>query len=117
MTFEEELQAAELKHIFVSVRGPRQDRHAGYDPGRAIEGAYKVVGNQVIMCDTHGREVIDADGRKYRHTLKTGSGELSEREAASILAKDIKAKFKIGGDRASGFEYGPLHYRKDSSIV
>jgi hypothetical protein len=110
MTFEEEFEAAPLKDIFISVKGPRADRNAGYDPGRAIEGAFKEIGNQVIMCDAHGREVIDSDGRKYRHTLKSGSGELNEREAASIMVKDIKAKFKIGGERVGGFEHGPLRY-------
>jgi hypothetical protein len=113
MTFEEEFEAAELKRVFVSVRGARQDRHAGFDPGRTIEGAYKVVAGQVVMCDANGNEVIDHDGRKYRHTLKPGSGELNEREAASILAKDIKSKLKIGGDRrTAGFEYGPIVYPK-----
>lgn len=113
MTFEEEFQAAELKRVFVSVGGARQDKHAGFDPGKAIEGAYKVVGGQVIMCDAHGREVVDHDGKRYRHMLKLGSGELNEHEAASILAKDIKMKLKISGDRrAAGFEYGPINYPK-----
>jgi hypothetical protein len=114
MSFEKEFAAAPLKRVFVSIRGARNDKHAGYDPGKAIEGAYKVVGGQVIMCDAHGNEVIDHDGRKYRHTLKPGSGELNEHEAASILAKDIKMKMKIGRDRRTdaGFEYGPINYPK-----
>jgi hypothetical protein len=77
MTFEEEFAAAPLKHIFVSVRGARGRNP--YDPGRVIEGAYKVVGGFVIMCDSHGREVVDHDGREYRHKL--GSDALNEREA------------------------------------
>jgi hypothetical protein len=108
MTFEEEFAAAPLKHIFVSVRGANKNRYAGYDPGRAIEGAYKVVGGQVIMCDAHGREVIDADGRKYRHTL--GKDDLNEREAASLMVKEIKSRLKINGEtRVNGFS-GPIHY-------
>jgi hypothetical protein len=117
MTFEEEFEAAELKHVFVNVRGANQNRYAGFDPGTAIQGAYKVVAGQVMMCDAHGREVIDNDGRKYRHTLKfdakgnTPSGELTEREAASILTKEIKSKLKINGDRrVGGFGFGPLRY-------
>jgi hypothetical protein len=67
------------------------------------------------MCDAHGREVIGDDGRKYRHKL--GSDDLSAAEAASLMAKDIKAKFKIAGrDRVSGFEPGPIQYPKDGSI-
>jgi hypothetical protein len=110
MTFEEEFAAAPLKSIFITVRGANKRRNAGYDPGRAIEGAYKVVGGQVIMCDAKGNEVIDHDGRRYRHTLKTGSGELSEREAAAVMTRRAKSNLKIGSDRKSGFEYGPLPY-------
>jgi len=121
MTFEEEFEVATLKRIFLSVRGARQDRRGGFDPGRATEGAYKVVGNQVIMCDAHGREVVDHDGRRYRHTLKldaegkTPSGELNEREAAGRLVREIKSSLKIGGNHQSGFEPGqairyPRHY-------
>jgi hypothetical protein len=107
VTFDEQFAAAPLKHIFVSVRGASKGRNP-YDPGRAVEGAYKVVGNQVIMCDSFGREVIDQDGRKYRHTL--GKDELSEREAASLMVKEIKSKLKINGeDRVNGFT-GPIHY-------
>jgi hypothetical protein len=110
MTFEEEFEAAPLKRVFVTVRGASKDRHGGYDPGRSLEGAYKVVGGEVIMCDAHGREVIDGDGRKYRHKL--GSDKLSAGQAASIMARRIKSGLKIGGDRVSGFEYGPLRYRR-----
>jgi hypothetical protein len=63
------------------------------------------------MCDSHGREVVDQDGRKYRHTL--GKDELNEREAASLMVKEIKSRLKINGEvRVAGFEYGPLHYRR-----
>ena len=118
MTFEEEFEAAPLKRIFVTARGASKDRHYGYDPGRCIEGAYKVVGDQVIMCDAHGNEAVDGDGKKYRHTLKKGRGELNAGEAASRMVRQIKSGLKINGkDRVAGFEYGPLHYRKDGSIV
>jgi hypothetical protein len=107
MTFEEEFAAAPLKHIFVSVRGA--GGRNPYDPGRVIEGAYKVVGGQVIMCDGHGKEVIDQDGSKYRHTLGK-KDDLNEREAAGLMVKKIKSKLKINGEaRASGFT-GPLYY-------
>jgi hypothetical protein len=112
MTFEEEFEAAPLKRIFVTARGASKDRHYGYDPGRCIEGAYKVVGDQVIMCDAHGREVVGDDGRKYRHTLKIGRGELNAGEAAVLMARRVKSGLKIGGDRVSGFEQGPLPYRR-----
>jgi hypothetical protein len=108
MTFEEEFAAAPLRHIFISVRGARGRNP--YDPGRAIEGAYKVVGNQIIMCDSHGREVVDQDGRKYRHTL--GKDDLNEREAASLMVKEIKSRLKINGEnRVNGFGPGqPIQY-------
>jgi hypothetical protein len=106
MTFEEEFAAAPLKHIFVSVRGASKGRNP-YDPGKAIEGAYKVVGGQVIMCDARGHEVIDGNGRKYRHTL--GKDDLNEREAAGLMVKKIKSELKIGGERVSGFT-GPIIY-------
>jgi hypothetical protein len=113
MTFEEEFEAAPLKRVFITARGVSKSRNAGYDPGRAIEGAYKVAGGQVILCDAHGGEVIGGDGRKYRHTLKTGSGEMSAHEAAVWLTRKAKSGLKIGGsDRKSGFEYGPLPYRR-----
>jgi hypothetical protein len=112
MTFDEEFEAAPLKRVFVTARGARKDRYAGFDPGRVIEGAYKVVGGQVIMCDAKGNEVIGSDGRKYRHTSKEGSGELSEREAAVVMTRRAKSGLKIGSHRQSGFEYGPLPYRR-----
>jgi hypothetical protein len=115
MTFEEEFEAAPIKRVFLTMRGARKDRDGGYDPGRHIEGAYKVVAGEVIMVDAHGHEVIDGDGRKYRHKLS--SAKLSAGEAASIMARKIKSGLRIGGERVSGFEYGPLHYRKDGSIV
>jgi hypothetical protein len=60
------------------------------------------------MCDRFGREVTDQDGRKYRHIL--GKDELNEREAASLMVKEIKSKLKINGEtRANGFS-GPIHY-------
>jgi hypothetical protein len=74
------------------------------------------------MCDAKGREVIDSDGRKYRHTLKltaegkTPSGELSEREAAASMVKDLKSKLKIGGDRVGGFT-GPLNYSRTPGCI
>jgi hypothetical protein len=106
MTFEEEFAAAPLKHIFVSVRGASKGRNP-YDPGKAIEGAYKVVGGQVIMCDPKGHEVIDGNGRRYRHTL--GKDDLNEREAAGLMVKRIKSELKIGGESVSGFS-GPIFY-------
>jgi hypothetical protein len=112
MTFEEEFEAAPLKRVLITARAANKSRNAGYDPGRAIEGAYKVVGGQVIMCDARGNEVIGGDGRKYRHTLKAGSGELNEREAAALMTRRAKSGLKIGSDRVSGFDYGPLPYRR-----
>ena len=111
MTFEEEFEAAPVKHIVIPIRGPKGDRKY-FDPGKALEGAYKVVGNEVIMVDAHGKEVIDPDGRRYRRSFSNKSGELNEREAASRLTKDIKSKFKIDRDRVGGFEPGPLRYPK-----
>jgi hypothetical protein len=118
-TFEEEFEAAPIKRVFLTVRGARAaDRHYGYDPGRTIEGAYKVVRGEVIMVDAHGHEVTGERGQKYRHVLKldkngnTPSGELSAGEAASRMARQIKSGLKINGpDRVAGFD-GPLHYRK-----
>jgi hypothetical protein len=111
MTFEEELEAAPIKHIIIPLRGPRGDRDY-FDPGKAIEGAYKVVRDEVIMVDARGREVIDHDGRRYRRKFSNKSGELNEREVASRLTKDVKASLKIAGaDRVNGFD-GPLNYPK-----
>jgi hypothetical protein len=111
-TLEEEFEAAPIKHIVIPLRGPRGDRQY-FDPGKAIEGAYKVVGNEVIMVDARGKEVVDHDGRRYRRRFSNKSGELNEREAASRLTKDVKASLKIaGGDRVGGFEPGPLRYPK-----
>jgi hypothetical protein len=87
MTFDEEFAAAPLKRVFITARGATKSRNAGYDPGRAIEGAYKVVAGQVIMCDAKGDEVTGGDSRKYRHTLKTGSGEMNAGEAAVWLTR------------------------------
>jgi hypothetical protein len=112
MTFEEELEAAPLKRVFVTARGASKDRNFGYDPGRCIEGAYKVVGDQVIMCDAHGHEVVGGDGKKYRHTLKKGRGELNAGEAAVLMIRKVKSGLSINGPgRVAGFD-GPLHYRK-----
>jgi hypothetical protein len=118
MTFEEDFEAAPIKRVFLTVRGARKDRDGGFDPGRTIEGAYKVVRGEVIMVDARGHEVRGDDGKKYRHVLKldkngkTPSGELSPGEAASIMVRKIKSTLKIGGkDRVAGFD-GPLRYRK-----
>jgi hypothetical protein len=118
MTFEEEFEKAPLKSILVSVRGAREDRHAGFDPGRMIEGCYRVVAGEVIMCDARGHEVVDHDGRKYRRKFSNESGKLNERETASLLVKDLKSRLKIAGaDRVGGFEFGPLHYPKANGCL
>ena len=117
-TFEKEFKAAPIKHIFLTVRGESKDKHYGYDPGRSIEGAYKVVRGEVIMVDAQGHEVTGDRGQRYRHRLKldkngnTPSGELSAGEAASRMARKIKQELKVGGaDRVAGFD-GPLRYRR-----
>jgi hypothetical protein len=110
-----QLEQYELKHIHVEVSRPT--RAAPH--GRTQEGHYRIVPHEgetwVIMCRPDGHPV-KLDGMNFADVCSTRSGELNEREVATILTRDIAAELKkTVFARPDGFG-GELLYRKDGSV-
>jgi hypothetical protein len=84
----------ELKSIVVHVSKPTLRHRAGI----STEGYYKVVDGEVIMTKPNG-EPVNIDGRQFRRSFGNKSGELSEREVAAMLTKEIRGTLKRGFDR------------------
>ena len=101
-----------IKNIIVQVAKPSRK----YPAGLTTDGFYKVVGDEVVMCKPDGGEVV-VDGKKFRQRFGTKSGELSEREVAAALTKEIRSTIKKNWhDRPDGFGEA-IHYPRDGSIV
>jgi hypothetical protein len=64
-------------------------------PDRSIETTARDANTKAAAIDTLK---LDAQG-------KTPNGELSEREAASRMAKNLKSRLKIADRRVGGFEH------------
>jgi hypothetical protein len=100
----------EVKTIFAEVRRPR-----GADPGAAVEGRYILEDGAVVLTNHEGTPVRDDRGKLYRRAVTPKD---PERQVAARMTKEFRSALRgKDGVRQSGFEYGPLRYRRDGSIV
>ena len=68
-----------METVFIETRRPR-----GTDPGKGIEGHYKVIGDVVILVDLNGK-ALASDDRKYSRKLTAGDN--AKQVAAQLLRR------------------------------
>ena len=97
----------EIKTTHVHIKEPSR----GKPGGQSVIGHYWTEDGFVIMCSPNGTPV-EINGRRFRQKFGTESGELSEREVASMLTLEIKRELKGGNQpcRVSAGFGGPIPY-------
>ena len=83
----------EVKRVFVTIRSPSPD---GLDPGQVSEGYYRIDGSVLVMTDSAGVPITDAQGREWRAAFEPGT----ERRIAARLTRELRARL---GNERDGF--------------
>jgi len=97
----------EFKNIHVHTKGPSRSKPGGV----SVTGHYRVEDRFVVMCKPDGVP-IELNGKRFRRKFGTQSGELSEREVAGIMTREIRHELKRGSySPLAGFR-GPIPYPK-----
>jgi len=97
----------EIKTIHVHMKGPSRSKPGGV----SVIGHYRVEDDNVVMCRSDGVP-IELNGKRFRRKFGVQSGELSEREAAGMMTREIRLELKQGPySRITGFS-GPIPYPK-----
>jgi hypothetical protein len=95
----------DIKTIHVHMKRPSLRRPGGV----SVTGHYRVEGSFVVMCRSDGVP-IELNGKRFRRKFGTQSGELSEREVAGMMTREIRAELKrIPQSRVASFS-GPISY-------
>jgi hypothetical protein len=72
-----------METVFIETRRPR-----GIDPGKGIEGHYKVIGDVVTLVDINGKP-LTSDDQKYSRKLTAGDN--AKQVAAQLLRRHYNA--------------------------
>jgi hypothetical protein len=96
----------EIKTIHVHLKGPSRSMPGG----RSVTGHYRLEGDFVVMCTPEGAPV-ELNGKRFRRKFGTKSGELSEREVAVQMTKEIRRELRQGPHPVAFFS-GPIAYPK-----
>jgi len=97
----------EITTIHVHMKGPSRSKPGGV----SVVGHYWVEDSFVAMCRPDGVP-IELNGKKFQRKFGTQSGELSEREVAGIMTREIRHELKRGSySPLAGFS-GPIPYPK-----
>jgi len=102
-----------IKTVIMQVAAPNARR--GRPDGVVTIGHYRVEGNEVVMTGPDGQDVIGPDGQRYRGKFGDKSGELSEKQIAGRLTKDIRAAFRHDLNRRPDGFGSPISYERDGS--
>ena len=98
---------SEIKTIHVHMKGPSPSKPGGV----SVIGHYRVEDGFVVMCKPDGAP-IELNGKRFRRKFGAQSGELSEREAAGMMTREIRLELKRAPySRTTGFS-GPIPYPK-----
>src|SRR5262249_17164356 len=96
----------EITTIHVHMKGPSSSKPGGV----SVIGHYRVEDGFVVMCKPDGVP-IELNGR-FRRKLGTQSGEVSEREVAGMMTREVRLELKRGPySHIAGFS-GPIPYPK-----
>ena len=95
----------EIKTIHVHMKRPSPGKPGGV----SVTGHYRVEGDFVVMCRPDGVP-IEINGKRFRRKFGAKSGELSEREVAGMMTREIRLELKRGPhSRVASFS-GPISY-------
>jgi hypothetical protein len=95
----------EIKTIHVHMKRPSPSKPGGV----SSTGHYRVEGSFVVMCRPDGVP-IELNGKRFRRKFGTKSGELSEREVAAMMTREIRLELKGSPhSRVASFS-GPISY-------
>jgi hypothetical protein len=75
----------EIKTIHLHMKRPSPSKPGGV----SSTGHYRVEGSFVVMCRPDGVP-IELNGKRFRRKFGTKSGELSEREVAGMMTREIQ---------------------------
>jgi hypothetical protein len=77
----------------------------------SVIGYYRVEDGFVVMCKPDGSPV-EINGKRFRRKFGTKSGELTEREVAGIMTREIRQELRgTPYSPVAGFG-GPISYPK-----
>jgi len=97
----------EIKTIQVHLKGPSRSKPGGV----SVIGHYRVEDGFVVMCRPDDVP-IDLNGKRFRRTFGTKSGELNELEVARMMTLEIRHELRRSPySRTAGFS-GPIPYPK-----
>jgi hypothetical protein len=98
----------EFKTIHVHTKGPSRSKPGGV----SVTGHYRVEDGFVVMCRSDGVP-IELNGKRFRRKFGAQSGELSEREAAGMMTREIRLELKRSAySSVAVFFSGPIPYPK-----
>ena len=98
----------EIKTIHVHMKGPSRSKPGGV----SVVGHYRVEDGCVVMCRDNGA-AIELNGKRFRRKFGAQSGELSEREAAGMMTREIRLELKRSAySSVAVFFSGPIPYPK-----
>jgi hypothetical protein len=72
-----------METVYIQIRAPR-----GQDPGRVLDGHYKVIGDVVTLVDRSGK-ALASDDQKYSRKLNPGAN--GKQVAAQLLRRHYNA--------------------------
>jgi hypothetical protein len=69
-----------METVFIQIRAPR-----GTDPGKVLEGNYKVIGDTVVLVNKAGKPLVSEDDERFSRNL--APGESPKQAAAQMLRR------------------------------
>ena len=91
-----------METVFIQIRAPK-----GIDPGKVLEGHYKVIGDVVTVVDKNGKPLASDDNKYSR---KLAAGDNAKQIAAQLLRQHYNATRNGPRDFNRAISYPVLKY-------